>query len=98
MSDAKVHIYNLQSKYYVTFFNEEKLEANWILKRNLKPLATNKYSTLIKKVFNLIKFNLLNFTINNNGLYCRQSLMESITNSSYRKHTKQLQMLLHYQF
>ncbi|XP_012242346.2 uncharacterized protein LOC100747972 [Bombus impatiens] len=41
------------SKYYVTFFNEEKLEANWILKRNLKPLATNKYSTLIKKT----KFN-----------------------------------------
>ncbi|XP_076393031.1 uncharacterized protein LOC100883896 isoform X1 [Megachile rotundata] len=36
-------------RYYVTFFNEERLESNWIPKANLKALATNKYSQLIKK-------------------------------------------------
>nr|XP_034176128.1 PWWP domain-containing protein2-like [Osmia lignaria] len=47
--------YELQKKsikpvrYYVTFFNEEQLDAAWVHKKNIKPLASHKYSQVIKK-------------------------------------------------
>ncbi|KAG6798332.1 zinc finger CW-type PWWP domain protein 1 [Apis mellifera caucasica] len=44
-------------KYYVTFFNEEKLECAWIHKQSLKPFAIYKYDQLIKKT----KFHGINY-------------------------------------
>lgn len=44
-------MFNLQFKYYVIFFNEDKVEYAWIRTKDLKPFKSIECNKLVKKVF-----------------------------------------------